>query len=118
MWASVTPEELLKVCNKDNGIYEVLSQFPQKVYFDIDCKTPTTAFYIKIIDKINELFPKNNMAVSGSVTDEKTSYHIILNSYLIKNIADRDYIKSIVKYLNEEFDESFDWKVYIIKIVI
>ena len=37
---------------------------------------------------------------------------LFLNSYLIKNIADRDYIKSIVKYLNEEFDESFDWKVY------
>ena len=84
MWASATPEELLKVCNKDNGIYEVLSHFPQKVYFDIDCKIKTTDFYIKIINKINELFPKNNMAVSGSVTDEKTSYHIILNSYLIK----------------------------------
>ena len=112
MWSDISPEELLRICNKDNGIYEVLSHFPQKVYFDIDCKTPTTAFYIKIIDKINELFPKNNMAVSGSVTDEKTSYRIILNSYLIKNIADRDYIKSIVKYLNEEFDESFDWKVY------
>ena len=52
------------------------------------------------------------MAVSGSVTDEKTSYHIILNSYLIKNEKDRDYIKNIVKYLNETYDDSFDWKVY------
>ena len=47
MWSSDTPEQLLKVCNKDNGIYEVLSHFPQKVYFDIDCKTKQQIFIIK-----------------------------------------------------------------------
>jgi hypothetical protein len=52
------------------------------------------------------------MAVSGSITIEKESYHIVLNNYIIKNIEDRDYIKNIVQYLNNTYDDSFDWKVY------
>jgi len=116
MWADIEHNELINLCKKDNGIYEVLSNYPYKVYFDIDCKTKSNDhdadFEHDIINKITEIFPDNDLAISGSVTDEKTSYHIVLNNYIIKNNQERDYIKMIVKHLNETFDDCFDWKVY------
>ena len=118
MWADMSETELLNLLNKDNGIYEVITQFPHKVYFDIDKHKEISTmeedglYYEKIINKINELFPNSNMAISGSLTETKTSYHITLNNYVINNIDDRDKLKSVVKYLNINFDDAFDWKVY------
>ena len=113
LWSSTTPDNLLKIINKNSGLYEVITTYPHKVYFDIDSDTkPDPTFKDKIIDKITELFPNPDIAISGSITDDKTSYHIILNNYLIKTEKERDYIKSIVKYLNQHIDKSFDWKVY------
>jgi hypothetical protein len=112
-WTSTTPENLLQILHKNNGLYEVITTYPHKVYFDIDNDDkPDPTFKDKIIDKINELFPNPDIAISGSTTEDKTSYHIILNNYLIRNEKERDYIKSIVKYLNQHIDKSFDWKVY------
>jgi hypothetical protein len=40
MWTDTTPDNLLKLTQKDYGLYEVISFFPHKVYFDIDYKGP------------------------------------------------------------------------------
>ena len=114
MWADVDNDKLLKLVEKDNGIYEVITTYPHKVYFDIDKKNVDNndIYYNKILSKIRELFPSSIVAVSGSITDVKTSYHITLSNYLIKNANDRNYIKLIGKYLNENFDDGFDDKVY------
>jgi hypothetical protein len=112
MWADVSNDELLKICSKDNQIYEVINCFPHKVYFDIDADNKDYDIYEKIIPKINELFPDADMAVSGSKSDVRQSYHICLNNYLIKNENDRQMIKSLVIYLNKNFDDGFDGKVY------
>ncbi len=116
MWSNIKSHELLKLVQKNNGIFEVITQYPHKIYFDIDKKVDennnTEIFYEKIINKINNIFPNSDMAVSGSVNENKISYHITLNNYLIKTKEDREYVKNVVKYLNETFDNSFDWKVY------
>ena len=52
------------------------------------------------------------MAISGSISDEKTSYHIALQNYIIHNEDERQTIKQIIKYISENEEESFDWKVY------
>ena len=113
MWCCMTEDELLENTKKNNGLYEVITEYPHKVYFDIDKDEKTDDAYLnKITDKINELFPDSNMAISGSVTEDKTSYHIILNHYFIDSIEERTQLKYIVKYLNHHFDNGFDWKVY------
>jgi hypothetical protein len=36
MWGSCLPKKLLKLLESNKGIYEVISSYPAKVYFDID----------------------------------------------------------------------------------
>ena len=57
MWADVNNEELLKLVQKDNSIYEVICKFPHKVYYDIDADNKDYDIYEKLVPKINELFP-------------------------------------------------------------
>lgn len=113
MWTSGTPKQLLSVLDSNNGIYEIFSQYPYKVFFDIDKKEKTSNdYYNKVIDKITELFPNPDYATSGSITDTKTSYHITLNNYMINNIEDRNKIQKLVKYLKDNFDSAFDCSIY------
>jgi hypothetical protein len=52
------------------------------MYFDIDKKGETdNNFLDKIKQDILEYFPNAEMAVSGSLTTEKVSYHIVLQNY-------------------------------------
>lgn len=109
MWADVEPKQLLNIINKNYGLYEVIHEYPHKVYFDIDKKNNVDDdYYNKIINKINDLFPDGNIAVSGSHTETKTSYHIVLNNYLINNQNERQQIQDLVKYLKVNFDDGFD----------
>ena len=113
MWTDTTPENLLQLTQKDNGIYEVICFFPHKVYFDIDYKGPHDKNLLNVLkDGINEIFIDAEFAISGSVTDNKTSYHIILSNYIINNENDRQIMKGITRYLNENVSNSFDVKVY------
>ena len=112
MWSDVSNDQLLKLLEKDNCIYEVIHTFPHKLYFDIDADNKDYDIYEKIVPKLNILFPNADMAVSGSKSDIRQSYHIILNNYLIKNEEDRSLIKSLVKYFKQTIDDGFDDKVY------
>ena len=112
MWANVHPDELLSLVERDNGIYEVICSYPHKVYFDIDADNKDYDILEKIIPKINELFPDSQMAISGSKSDVRQSYHIVLNNYMITSEKERNHIKSMVKFLRSNYDDSFDDKVY------
>ena len=111
MWSSVSNEQLLKIVEKNNGIQEVLTKYPIKAYFDIDEDSKDEELLNRTINLINKYFPNADIAVSGSITDIKTSYHIALNNYIINNPEDLNYLKSIVKVLKET-ESSFDDKVY------
>ena len=81
LWCQMTEQQLLDNINDNNGLYEVITQFPYKVYFDIDKEQqPDPEYLNKIINKIDEQFEDSDMTVSGSVTEDKTSYHITLNN--------------------------------------
>ena len=38
IWANVKPEQFLGLITTNKGLYEVITKFPHKVYFDIDKK--------------------------------------------------------------------------------
>ena len=113
MWIALTPECLLALaCDGNYGLYEIITSFPHKVYFDIDKKYHEDNYYNKIVDKINELFPNSDMAISGSKTEEKESYHITLNNYVIKNIDERNAMKVLCNHLKATYDDGFDGNPY------
>lgn len=113
VWGYTEPTKFLSLLEKNYGLYEVITQFPHKVYFDIDKKGESTNEYlVNIKNIILEYFPEAEMAISGSIKETKTSYHIVLQNYTIHNEDERQHMKHLVKYICEHVDESFDWKVY------
>ncbi len=106
MWGSCTPKELIKLTTKNHGIQEVITKFPHKVYFDIDQKGKEESLLEKVKTQIHQYFPNARMAISGSITDEKTSYHIVLPQYTIQNEEDRSKMKIICRTLGEPFDKA------------
>ena len=113
MWGNIQPNQLLKLLENNHGLYEVITSFPHKVYFDIDKKEKQDHTFLDSIKAhILTLFPNADMAISGSIKETKTSYHIVLQNYTIHNEEERETMKHIVRYMSEHFDESFDWKVY------
>ena len=57
-------------------------------------------------------FPGAVMAISGSKTESKHSYHIVLTNYKIDNEEQREVLKWIVKEKLHPMNDAFDWKVY------
>lgn len=115
MWGYSTQDIFLKNLEKNHGLYEVIHYFPHKVYFDIDlsCSVEDLNHFINHVKNIIlEIFPNAELAISGSMTDEKTSLHIVINNYHIKNENDRTYMKHLTKYMCEHKLSSIDWKVY------
>tara|TARA_R110000868_G_scaffold60915_4_gene185502 strand:- start:266 stop:3157 length:2892 start_codon:yes stop_codon:yes gene_type:complete len=124
VWGYTQPLKLLELIKSNKGIYEVITAYPHKLYFDIDKTTfkksgakgefegVSPSFLDDIKQVINKYFPNAELAISGSINPEKVSYHIICNNYTIHNPEEREYVKQIVKHLCENVDEAFDWKVY------
>jgi hypothetical protein len=113
-WGSMNPQNLLKIIHKNNGLYEVLSKFPLKMYFDIDKKkgSETIDDFLNLCkSQILEVFQNAVMSISGSESDEKISFHIVLNNYTINNEIEFQNAKILVQKLHNK-NESFDWKVY------
>lgn len=118
-WTHSTPEFLLNAVEKNNGIYEVITSFPHKLYFDIDKKIDTplshddyTSYIDSVIQIIKKYFPNAECAVSGSNAETKVSLHIILNNYIISNENEREAIKLLVIHIHETESPDFDKKVY------
>lgn len=112
-WTSIEPKKLLNLLDKNYGLYEIITDFPHKMYFDIDkkCDNISQTFLQDLKTIILQYFPNADMAISGSIKTEKTSYHIVLQNYIIHNKEEQTTIKHIIKYL-QTIEDSFDWKVY------
>lgn len=114
LWTSCTPDKLCKLIAKNHGIYEVITGYPHKLYFDIDNKkkSPDTELILPtIMEQIKAVWPEGDWAISGSNTPEKESYHLVSDTYVIHNEEERNKVKTAVKYLQTKH-EAFDWKVY------
>jgi hypothetical protein len=110
-WGNILPNKLLQLIDSNNGVYEIINTFPFKVYFDID-KSGIDSELLSIIKSIiSQYFPNAIFAVSGSVNETKTSYHIVLQNYTIHNKDEAIYVKNVVNYL-KTINDAFDAKVY------
>lgn len=115
-WTNMKCEKLLKLIQKNRGLYEVLTQYPKKVYFDIDFENPPdnfnqSEFIENTIKEIREYLPDIEFAISGSVSPDKASFHYVSTNYIIKNEEQLDSLKLISKAIFLKFD-AIDWKVY------
>ena len=113
IWGHTDPEKLLTMIENNNGIYEVITKFPHKVYFDVDDDSlgvlsaeEQKDHLDNVLSKIESILPDSGAAVSGSYTETRVSYHVILNNYAICNDKDRLLVKSIAQQCG------YDFKVY------
>lgn len=117
-WSACDPLHILPHLIKNNDLYENITAYPHKVYFDIDGKpaegkTKIDDYLPEYLHIINKLFKNANIAVSGSITDKKISFHITLSNYLITNDDEREQIKKLSTLLNRARNsDEFDFKVY------
>ena len=115
-FTAMDSSKLLKLIHKNRGLYEVLTTYPKKVYFDIDFKSPPEDFnqpeFIKnTTNEIREYLPNIEFAISGSVSPEKASFHYVSTNYIIKNDEQMECLKLISKAIFLKIP-SLDWKVY------
>ena len=101
---------LRTLISKNHGVFEViLPSQKRKVYFDID-NEPAKSDLVKVKELIREKFPNAEMAISGSKTPKKDSYHIVLTNYFFEN---QQAQRALVHWLNTLPPElGFDTKVY------
>jgi hypothetical protein len=64
---------------KNIGLYEVIADFPVKLYFDID-ETEDKKGLHYFEDIIYKYISDAKLSISGSETDGKNSNHIIINN--------------------------------------
>ena len=122
LWSLVTGETLQKLVINNNGVYEIATSYPRKVYFDIDKKIIEkpldggTAYLNDILGKLKTFFSFACFSVSGSCAQVdnnfKLSYHVIINNYIIRNRQENEILKTFVTYLNKNICEGFDINVY------
>jgi hypothetical protein len=106
----VNSNDLLPICNKHNyNICELITDFPCRVYFDIDGKPDLKLDDVKNI--IMKYFGNVKLYIMGYEAPEKHSYHITLNSY-ITSTEDLLFLKNIVKHIKNNDCDSFDSCVY------
>ena len=77
-------DDFLKIIQKNNSIYEVIYQFPHKVYFVIEANNKNYDVCNRIIPKIKKLFSDCAITVSGLKSKTRQFYHIVIGNYLIK----------------------------------
>lgn len=116
LWGAIPKTEILKWIAKNIGLYEVISDFPHKVFFDIDGKDNIPVCLTTVKNVIKKYFGNDvKMAISGSMNsdkkDGKDSFHICLYEFGINNVDESLELKALVKYIVEEHPY-FDWKVY------
>lgn len=112
MWAHTTPDHLLELQKTNKGLYEVITGFPHKLYFDIDRYGDADEKFLDLVkNQIQTVFPGIQYVISGSVKPEKTSYHIVAKNYIIQSVEEQLTIRAVMKKMCQD-NEAFDWKVY------
>ena len=120
----MTPEKLLTwVTTENRSVYEMITKFPCKMFFDIDNKVDrqhTAEEFREWIDtvmsEIETVFPRARemVAISGSNTEKKMSLHIALNNYIIRNETEYANMKLLVNHMCKTVKDYYDYKVYTI----
>ncbi len=111
LWTIMKEDNILNfVKNNNSFICEILCDYPCRVFFDIDCTEVDKLNLEQVKEIINKYFENPRMAISGSETSIKKSYHITLPDIIIQNSDDllklKQKVGSIKKYICEYFDDS------------
>jgi hypothetical protein len=108
-WGYTDADQFVRLMGENRGLYEVLSGYPKKMYFDVDKKHDTDSesltpeeFLNQTKEHIRSVFPDAQMAVSGSYTETKWSLHLILSNYQIANEGELEVAKRIVKHMYDK----------------
>jgi hypothetical protein len=75
-----------------------MNQFNSKLCHSVKSKLNTN-LQCCYRHKINEIFSDADIAISGSETEIRKSYHIVLNNYHINNKLERLKFQEVVNYL-------------------
>ena len=111
-WSLIKEDKLIDLVQSHNSFFmEILNNYPKKVHFDIDGFEPEKLNLKLVKEIINEHFPDAKMAISGSETESKISYHVVLPEYILKNDEDMQKLKYLVKLISQKYD-FFDSAVY------
>lgn len=106
----VDENNLVSMCQENNkNICEVITDFPCRVYFDVDGKPDLNLDTVKKV--ITKYFGDVKMYVMGYESDVKHSYHITLNQYLT-SVEDQLFLKNIVATIITNDCKYFDGCVY------
>jgi hypothetical protein len=116
LWGITSKENLLKIVSKNRGLYEVqVTDRKRKLNFDIDIDRSIHKDVLPNVlleqckIKLNKEFPGANLEISGSITDAKISYHIIISNWHADNLDDILCLKEFTTANSTLF---FDNKVY------
>ena len=111
MWGQCPESQILDLVKKNIGLYEVMSTYPIKLYFDIDETEDFKGLeYFKAI--IYKYIPDAKLSISGNESPIKNSYHIIINNYKIESHEELLFFKAFVSHLNKTENKAFDISVY------
>ena len=107
LWGYVTPQIYLNAIQKNHNLFEIISSYPHKVYFDIDDPEVSDfpAYIQTVKEKILSYFPNAVISLSGS-NQGKASVHAVLQNFMIFNEHQRNQVKQVAK------ECGFDTAVY------
>jgi hypothetical protein len=117
LYSSCTPENLIELSKTNIHLFEIITDYPCKVFFDIDFDSINMftvhfpAFIEEIKTIISGYFPNSVFAISGSATPNKFSLHVTLTNYLLYSAQDMSILKSLMAVMKKQH-KSFDEKVY------
>ena len=113
-WGITRPDNLVKIVSKNKYLYEILpTNRKRKLYFDIDVVANGGGILVDTLEAcrsvLKEHFQHADLQISGSKTEAKISYHIILSNWVANNVEEMSCLKEFcIKWHHLGFDD----KVY------
>lgn len=107
LWGYMNPVHYLSALEKNHNLFEIITTYPHKVYFDFDGPESTdfNALIQSLCAKVLTYFPQAILSLSGS-NQGKSSIHIILQNYMILDDLHRTCVRQIA------LECGFDTAVY------
>lgn len=107
IWGYMTPEHFLSALEKNHNLFEIITTYPHKVYFDFDGSESTdfNALMDSLRAKVLIYFPQAVLSLSGS-NQGKASIHVVLQNYMIFDESQRNCVRQIAN------ECGFDTAVY------
>lgn len=107
-WTQCTPNMALNLIKQNNSLYEIVDQYPHKIYFDID--EPYIAggslnmndYLPSYVAKIKNIFKNADLAISGDISTIKISFHIVIDNYLVRDEDEKKQLIHIANFIGAD----------------